>query len=317
MKIQGNIITVGLAPAWDLTCQGNNLEWGEHPPLEDQRMIPAGKALNVSRTLAWLGRTSVAIGLWGQEDHQQMQDHLAQACPKIQRHMTPVKGRTRINVTVLDQSRHQELHLRSTQSLVSRTALTSLGSDLHAHQTPEAVFVLAGALPAESFRSQVFKLAQSCTQAQSTRLVVDAHGPVFQGLVQAGLPWLIKPNVAELSELLGTTVPDRTASLIKAARTLTHRVPHILISRGKLGALLVTRSQAWQGHCPDRRRVVSTVGCGDTLLAGFLYGLTRHTRPETALATALKCATAKAWGWTDHKTWPAARKQIRVEVKVV
>ena len=133
MKIQGNIITVGLSPAWDLTCQGNNLRWGEHPVLDGQHMVPAGRALNVSRALAWLGHANVAAGLWGQEDHQQMQDHLARTCPKIQRHMTPVAGRTRINVTVLDQSRHQELHLRSAQSLVSRSALETLDQDLHVH----------------------------------------------------------------------------------------------------------------------------------------------------------------------------------------
>ncbi|MCP4451531.1 MAG: hypothetical protein GY809_08720 [Planctomycetes bacterium] len=317
MKIQGNIITVGLAPAWDLTCQGSNLHWGEHPVLDDQQMVPAGKALNVSRTLAWLGHASVATGLWGQEDHPQMQAHLAQTCPKIQRHMTPVAGRTRINVTVLDHSQHQELHLRSAQSLVSRSALEALGTDLQAHHKSQTVFVLAGALPGEAFAGQILKLAQSCTQVASARLVIDAHGPVFRRLVNAGLPWLIKPNVDELGELLGIKIPNRTSSLIKAARTLNDRVPVVLISRGKLGAILVTQDQAWQGQCLDQGQVISTVGCGDTLLAGFLYDLTKHTRLQTAFATALKCATARAWGWTGPKTWSTANKQIRVQVEPV
>ena len=56
MKIQGNIITVGLAPAWDLICQGSHLNWGEHPVLDNQQWVAAGKALNVSRALAWMGR---------------------------------------------------------------------------------------------------------------------------------------------------------------------------------------------------------------------------------------------------------------------
>ncbi len=69
-------------------------------------------------------------------------------------------------------------------------------------------------------------------------------GPLFDGLVQASLPWLIKPNVAELGELLGTPIPNRASSLLKAARTLTDKVPNILISRGKLGVLLVTSNRA-------------------------------------------------------------------------
>ena len=181
----------------------------------------------------------------------------------------------------------------------------------------QAVSVLSGALPTESFDHQVLALAQSCLQASSTRLVVDSHGPVFRSLVDAGLPWLITPNVAELSELLGTRVPNHTSSLVKAARTLNDRVPLVLVSRGRLGAMLVTRDSAWQGQCPDQGKVVSTVGCGDYLLAGFLYGLTKHTRPQTALAKALKCATARAWGWPTQKRWTTAQKQIKVQVKAV
>ena len=317
MKIQGDIITVGLAPAWDLTCLGSDLRWGEHPVLDSQHLVAAGKALNVSRALAWLGHESVAAGWWGQDDFSQMQHHLAQTCPKIRNHMTPVTGSTRINVTVLDQSRHQELHLRASRSLASRQAFKSLQRDLQSYVHPHTVSVLAGALPETSFERQVVALAGSSLQEEATRLVVDSHGPVFRSLVEAGLPWLIKPNVAELGELLGTKVQNRTSSLVKAARTLNDRVPVVLISRGQLGALLVTRDHAWQGQCLDQGQVISTVGCGDTLLAGYLYGLTKHARPQTALATALKCATARAWGWTDQKSWAAARRQIRVQVEPV
>ncbi len=317
MKIQGDIVTVGLAPAWDLTCLGSRLNWGEHPVLDNQHMVAAGKALNVSRTLAWLGHASVAAGWWGQDDLQQMQDHLARTWPKIQRHMTPVTGRTRINVTVLDHAQHRELHLRTASSLASQVALDALQKDLQQSIKTHTVSVLAGALPGASFEDRVLSLARACIQPSSTRLVVDAHGPIFRSLVDAGLPWLITPNVAELGELWGTTVPDRTASLVKAARALNDRVPLVLVSRGKLGALLVTRNRAWQGRCLDRGQVVSTVGCGDALLAGFLYGLTKYTRPQTALTSALQCATARAWGWTDQTTWTAARKLIRVEVKTV
>jgi len=317
MKIQGNIITVGLAPAWDLTCQGSHLNWGEHPVLENQHLVAAGKALNVSRALAWLGHESTASGWWGQDDFAQMQHHLTKTCPKIRNCMTPVTGNTRINVTVLDQSHRRELHLRVSRSLASQQAFKTLQHDLQSWVQPHTVSVLAGALPKASFKPQVMALTRSCLQKEATRLVVDSHGPVFRSLVEAGLPWLIKPNVAELGDLLGTKVQNRTSSLVKAARTLNDRVPVVLISRGQLGALLVTQDLAWQGHCPDRRRVVSTVGCGDYLLAGFLYGLTKHARPQTALATALKCATAKAWGWTDQKTWTCAQKQIRVQIATV
>lgn len=315
MKIQGNIITVGLAPAWDLTCQGDHLNWGDHPVLNNQHLVAAGKALNVSRALAWLGRESIASGWWGQDDFDQMQAHLGQICPKIRPHMTPVQGATRINVTVLDSAQRKELHLRAPSSLASHIAFESLQKDLQEHAQPDTVTVLAGALPHVSYTNEVLGLARSSGQAPSAKLVVDSHGPIFNSVVQAGLPWLIKPNVTELSELLDKPIANRVSSLLKAARTLTDKVPNILISRGKLGALLVTRNQAWQGQCLMCGRVVSTVGCGDYLLAGTLYGLTKHTQPKTALALALKVATARAWVWPQTKTWNTAQRQIQVQVK--
>lgn len=315
MKIQGQITTVGLAPAWDLTCQGCNLNWGEHPVLDDQRLTAAGKALNISRALAWLGQTSTAAGWWGQDDFHQMESHLAQTCPRIRLRMTSVSGHTRINVTVLDKKPRRELHLRSARSLASRAALAALQKNLRPCLRKHGVTVLAGALPGGRHQSGVLALARSCQQDPSTRLVVDAHGPVFQALVTAGLPWLIKPNVAELCELLGSKVLDRSPSLVKAARTLHERVPHALISRGRRGAVLVTPHGAWEGHCLDRGRVVSTVGCGDYLLAGFLHGLHRSALPQTALTTALKVATARAWGWTDTRPWAKVKKEIQVAVR--
>ena len=46
------IVTVGLSPAWDVTCVGRELDWDTHPKIDQQRFRPAGKALNISRTLA-------------------------------------------------------------------------------------------------------------------------------------------------------------------------------------------------------------------------------------------------------------------------
>jgi len=147
-----------------------------------------------------------------------------------------------------------------------------------------------------------------------TRLVLDAHGPVFKTLVEAALPWLITPNVAELNELLGRPIRNTASCLAQAAHELLDRVDMVLVSRGKLGVVLVTRTGAWQGRCTHSHKVFSTVGCGDFLLAGFVQAL-QHRRPlRSALAQAIKVASARAWGWPDHQTWSAARRQIKVDV---
>ena len=56
MKRESKIITVGLSPTWDITSQVENPDWGGHINIDEQTIFPAGKALNVSKALAWMGQ---------------------------------------------------------------------------------------------------------------------------------------------------------------------------------------------------------------------------------------------------------------------
>jgi 1-phosphofructokinase len=116
-----------------------------------------------------------------------------------------------------------------------------------------------------------------------------------------------------LRELSGEQLDDRPVSLANAGRKLLDRVEVVLISRGKKGAIVVTEKGAWRSRSVGRGRVLSTVGCGDYLLAGFLKGLKDYSGTDAALKTAIKVATAKAWGRTESTTWPRVKRQIEVE----
>jgi fructose-1-phosphate kinase PfkB-like protein len=144
--------------------------------------------------------------------------------------------------------------------------------------------------------------------------VLDTSGPALKEIVDTGCVWLIKPNVRELGELLGEQVEDRPASLVRAGRRLLEKVEVVLASRGRKGAVVVSRDRAWQGRCIGRRKTFSTVGCGDYLLAGFLKGLKEGAGPGSALKTAIRVATARAWGWTEEKNWRQTEAAIGVEV---
>jgi fructose-1-phosphate kinase PfkB-like protein len=123
------------------------------------------------------------------------------------------------------------------------------------------------------------------------------------------------PNVEELRELLAQQIIDNPAALARAGRKLMDKVDVVVISRGKKGGLVVTKKHAWQGRCVGRSKVLSTVGCGDYLLAGFLKGLKDKSDMAYALKTAIKVATAKAWAWCDKISWQEAQRKIKVQVR--
>ena len=322
MRDRISIITIGLSPAWDITCRGRNIDWGLHQEIDEQTVRPAGKALNVSKALAWMGHRNIAAGLWGRDDYPQMLAAVKVSWPLIQVKLTAVEGRTRQNITVVDSAGNKEMHLRNISRLASANDMKKLLADLEKIVHKGSICVLAGTMPAGGLLDDVVRIVEFC-KSRRAKIVLDTSGRPLKEIVDTGSAWLIKPNVEELRELLGEQVKDGPISLAKAGRKLLDKVEIVLISRGAKGGVVVTKNDAWQGSCAGRAEIFSTVGCGDFLLAGFLKALeddsVRSPRDGTdsALKTAIKVATAKAWGWPEKKTSPQAMKEIKVAIEPV
>ena len=316
MNRYSSIITVGLCPCWDTICRFDGIDWGEHKKVSSAEIRPAGKALNISRALAWMGEKNIAAGLWGRDDFQQMAKAMQPLGKLIKVKMTTAEGETRRNITVVDMVNNREMHLRNISELASKKSLRKLEADLKAIVNKNSVCVFAGAMPEDEFVEDVIRIINSCRQ-RGAEIVVDSNEDALKCIFDTGAVWMIKPNVEELRELLGEHVTDSPAALVRAGRKLLDKVEVVVISRGKKGAVVVTNKGSWQGRCVGGSRVLSTVGCGDFLLAGFLKGLKAKSDVGNALGTAIKIATARAWGWPERKSWSQALRGIKVAVEKV
>lgn len=314
MRHGASIITIGFSPAWDITCKGRNIDWGRHEYIEAQTIRPAGKALNVSKALAWMGQRSIAAGLWGREDYPQMLKAVRASWPLVNVKMTCVAGGTRQNITIVDTANNREMHLRNQSRLASPKTIKKLQADLAKMVRRENLCVFAGTAPDGRLLDGAIRIIKSCL-SRGAKIVLDTSGAPLKRIVDIGAVWLIKPNVSELCELVGRQIKDEPASLASAGRKLLDKVEIALISRGSKGAIVVTKDGAWQGRCVSRGRVSSTVGCGDYLLAGFLKEFHDKSDPCLALKTAIKVATAKARGWTEAKSSTQTLREIEVTVE--
>ncbi|MCK5269042.1 MAG: hypothetical protein KAR07_12755 [Spirochaetes bacterium] len=315
MQMKGNIITVGLCPCWDSVCRVEGIDWGGHKVISSRTDRPAGKAMNISRALSWMEQKNTAAGLWGRPDHQQMLEAIEPLKKFVKVKMTPVPGRTRQNITVVDVEKSREMHLRAVSELASKEAILKLRKDLEPLAVKNSVFVFAGAMPEAELIDEVIEV-MNCCRGKGARIVLDTSGEVLKRIVDSGSIWLVKPNVEELGQLSGEKVADSAVSLAKAGRELLDKVEIVLISRGRKGVVAVSREGTWQGQTRTTgQKVLSTVGCGDYLLAGFLKGLKAKSDAVLALETAIKVATAKAWGWPEKKDWKMAAGQIEAEVE--
>ena len=311
------IITVGLCPCWDVVCRVEGIDWGMHKVESGRSVRPAGKAMNISRALGWMGERNVAAGLWGEVDFARMGKAVGRL-RGVRDKMTCVAGETRQNITVIDTVGGRDMHVRGRSGLASRASIRRLGVDLEGVGGRGDVFVFAGAMPEGGLLDDVIRVIGGCC-ARGGRISVDTSGQALKRIVGGGGVWVIKPNVAELCDLLGRDIKNRVADLVKAGRELLDRVEVVLISRGRGGAMVVTREKVICVRLAGKStgEVLSTVGCGDYLLAGFLKGFKEKNDVGFALEAGVKAGTAKAWGWSESKDWAEVRMQVAVSSSVL
>ena len=308
------IITVGFCPCWDITCYAPGIDWGEHGKLSWQSIIPAGKALNISRALAYIGDQSTAAGLWGQSDSGSMLEKMTDLAESVDIKFTFTPGETRKNVTVVDTAGKRQMHLRAVDELATKAHLMQLGDDLSRIVSKDSICVFAGSMPGGELTEDVLSIVNDCAST-GARIVVDSSGTPYEKVVESAPLWLIKPNIEELCDLVKVEVDNEAVALIEAARTLLGKSELVLISRGAAGALVVSEHEVMVGKAtPVKGDVINTVGCGDYLLAGFLSGMNEKNELSFALERAIKLATVKALGWTEKKSWADASDKIDVVI---
>jgi len=168
--------------------------------------------------------------------------------------------------------------------------------------------VLAGSLP-PGYPDTWYATVTADAHRRGVRVAVDTSGAPLTELVLAGAstadatPDLIKPNTFELAEILGLDPSDADAmedaagrgelgDVADAASQLVDRgFPAVLVSLGAAGALLATAEGSW--FCPSPTvEAVSTVGAGDSTLAGYVLGDVRGLGPADRLALAVAHGSA-------------------------
>lgn len=312
MSDHTQVLTVCLNPTIDRSLEVPNLTIGAHQKGREIYRIPGGKALNVSMVLSRLGVRSVATGFLGRDNRAEFDEVFRDSLMVDQ--FFPISGRTRENVTLLDPETRTETHIRDEGPTVSGEDIARIVSKIGLLCRPGTLAVFSGSLPPGIEFEQFAHMVDSARKA-GARVAVDTSGPALTRALDAR-PWLIKPNCRELSELLGRTI-DGVAQCITAGTSLLEKVEVVIVSFGAEGAALITAEGAWHGRAEmDPESVVSTVGCGDALLAGYISAETRELDPPDALAEAVACASAAATSVAPGEFDVAALATLRARVTV-
>jgi 1-phosphofructokinase family hexose kinase len=300
--MEQKIITIGLSPCWDRIIEVKDINWGEHKIVSAQNTAPAGKALNINKAFAQMAQKSIAAGLWGCDDWNEMKQATADLKKFVQIRFTKAKGKTRENITIIDTAKKRQIHLRSRSNLADGKSIAGLNKDLQRIITKNSICIFAGAMPEGKILDKTIELIETAKR-KGAKIVIDTSGDALREIVAGGRLFLIKPNVEELGELVGKKIPNEKGAITAAAKKLLKKSEFILVSRAHKGAILISKDVILSARYAGRKYAVyNTVGCGDFLLAGFIGGFCETGNVRKALERGIKAATAKAFGRKNLKS---------------
>jgi 1-phosphofructokinase len=299
-----DIITVTLNPAIDETVFLDELRPGAVNRATGHHRQPGGKGVNVSVMLGGYGIPSTASGFLGRENARLFEELFAKGM--IRDEFVRIEGETRSGIKIVSRSTRETTDLNFAGLVPTAADLDALMVKLSKLSKPGTWFVIGGRLPAEvsidRFKSMLETLKQS-----GARIAVDTSGEPLKVAIECGVD-LIKPNHHELEEVLGHALPDLESQAAAAIKLQREGVSHVILSLGGEGALFVTPDAALIAGSPPVA-VVSTVGAGDSLLAGYLAGLVTGCSAEECA----KLATVFAWSALEDVSRQAPTPEIAME----
>lgn len=281
------IITLTTNPALDIYSTTEKLEPNEKLRCEKPLIDPGGGGVNVSRVIKRLGGESTAVYTLGGHTGKLFSDLLKKE--GVKEDPVFIKRDLRQNFAITETSTGHlyrfgfpgaELENSEYEELLKKVDKCEKG----------AFLVASGSLPPGApadFYARAAARAKQC----GLKFVLDTSGKSYKGVLEEGA-YLLKPNKNELKDLTGKAA-ENVEQQKKLLLDLLKKYPVeiIVLSLGAEGALLATDQQVKHFPAPKVDHV-SSIGAGDSMVAGMVFNLAKGSTVEEAILMGLACGSA-------------------------
>lgn len=282
------ILTVTMNPALDLFTTVERVQPTHKLRCASPVVHPGGGGINVARVLARQGADVLALHPAGGVTGAQLQSLLqAEGVPT---QPIAIAGETRESFSVHETATGLDWRFVLPGPTLAPAEWHACLDAAAGVPVRAGLAVASGSLPPgvpEDFYAQLAtRLARG-----GVRLVVDSSGPALARALEAGV-FLAKPSLRELAEFSGAALDTREEQLAACRRIVAAgRAEMIALSLGAAGALLVTAQHAWCAPALPVT-VASTIGAGDSFLAGLVLAIARGEALAAALAQGIAASAA-------------------------
>lgn len=281
------IYTITFNPSLDYVLKVPELSLGKINRSENEKIYIGGKGINVSRVLNTLGMKSIPLGFIAGFTGKELKSKLIDS--GIEPEFIEVReGNTRINIKIKGEV---ETAINANGPNINDYSIALLLKQIDDLDSNDIV-ILAGYVPS-TIDSSIYALICKKLYDKNVPFIVDTSGKHLIDSLKYN-PFLIKPNKEELEECLGIKVEsiDDLRNGMKRLQELG--ALNVLVSLGEDGAMLIDDQGNEYGLAAPSINVVNTVGAGDSMLAGFMYGFLKNRDYKEALIYGVACGTATA-----------------------
>lgn len=283
-----NVLTITLNPTVDKSSSVANIKPEKKLRCAPPKYEPGGGGINVSRGLVRLGINTTAFFTAGGRTGSLLQQLLEQE------HITTlpvaVAAQTRENFIVVDTFTNEQYRFGMPGETVTEDETVNIFNTIEAITPFPEIVVISGSLPPginAGFIKTLVKLAKD----KGSKVVLDTSGDALSAALEEGV-YLLKPNIGELSRLAGIEHLDNETATQAAMKLINKDMAQVIVvSMGAQGAYLITKTESVHIPAPSVKKM-STVGAGDSMVAGMVAILARGGTPLDMARMGVACGSA-------------------------
>ncbi|MBE6597450.1 MAG: 1-phosphofructokinase family hexose kinase [Ruminococcaceae bacterium] len=306
------IITITLNPAFDLHYTMDKFELKKENYVKEIICDAGGKGINISRALKANGIESTAYVILGAENSAQFESSLK--ADGIDYLPIYVRGRIRENITI-HPKKDKETRISLDNFSITRLELDKLYSILYDVVDCDTIISFSGRIPKGVTKDETIKFLCKL-KGIGARLAIDSNSLTTEDLTLIQ-PWFIKPNEEEIVSFLGRPVTDAEEAADRAAELCEKGVAEeVMISLGSRGSAWSDGRKKAVVSIPAIESPVSTIGAGDSTVAGYIAARAKGESIDDSLRLACAFGTAACLSEGTRPPLPKDVERIFNEITV-
>lgn len=306
------ITVLSLSPAVDKIYMIDGFCAGELYRVSNCLQSAGGKGINVTRVARMLGAEVTVLGFKAGNTGQWLEESILNTGAKA--HFVEVTGLSRTNNNIIDRVNNKETEILEEGPEISLDSWEIFFKYFLQAIKESNVLVCSGGLP-KGLGTETYARVIEEANKIGIKTILDASGEVLSQGIKAK-PYLIKPNLRELSEYFNTHFTTDTQIVDACKEIINLGVKVVVTSLGAEGALLVSENAAYKAY-PVNVKLINTIGSGDSMVAGISTGIADGMDIEDCFRLGVACASSNTEfaeiGVIDFKRVEQLKKEIIIK----